>query len=88
VCPLTHVSFFENVYNDHRMAKSIENSIDFAAKRQVWQRMIPLNHSRDAHCNKYMAPQPCCSAEQQSCSAERLEAFRHHIFIINNPVIL
>ena len=27
-------------YNDHRMAKSIENSIDFAAKRQVWQRMI------------------------------------------------
>jgi len=28
-------------YNDHQMAKSIENSIDFAAKRQVWQRMIP-----------------------------------------------
>ena len=27
--------------NDHRMAKSIENSIDFAAKRQDWQRMIP-----------------------------------------------
>ena len=27
-------------YNDHRMAKSIENTIDFAAKRQVWQRMI------------------------------------------------
>ena len=27
-------------YNDHRMAKSLENSIDFAAKRQVWQRMI------------------------------------------------
>ena len=27
-------------YNDHRMAKSIEDSIDFAAKRQVWQRMI------------------------------------------------
>jgi hypothetical protein len=26
--------------NDHRMAKSIELSIDFAAKRQVWQRMI------------------------------------------------
>ena len=26
--------------NDHRMAKSIEDSIDFAAKRQVWQRMI------------------------------------------------
>ena len=26
--------------NDHRMAKSIENTIDFAAKRQVWQRMI------------------------------------------------
>ncbi len=26
--------------NDHRMAKSIENSIGFAAKRQVWQRMI------------------------------------------------
>ena len=24
-------------YNDHRMAKSIEKSIDFAAKRQVWQ---------------------------------------------------
>jgi len=29
-----------SVYNDHRMAKSIEGSIDFAAKRQVWQRMI------------------------------------------------
>ena len=28
-----------DVYNDHRMAKSIEGSIDFAAKRQVWQRM-------------------------------------------------
>jgi len=27
-------------YNDHRIAKSIEDSIDFAAKRQVWQRMI------------------------------------------------
>ena len=27
-------------YNDHRMAKSIGNPIDFAAKRQVWQRMI------------------------------------------------
>jgi hypothetical protein len=27
-------------YNDHRMAKSIGDSIDFAAKRQVWQRMI------------------------------------------------
>ena len=27
-------------YNDHRMAKSIDDSIDFAAKRQVWQRMI------------------------------------------------
>ena len=26
-------------YNDHRTAKSIESSIDFAAKRQVWQRM-------------------------------------------------
>ncbi|MBQ5976658.1 MAG: hypothetical protein IJL51_00810 [Oscillospiraceae bacterium] len=27
-------------YNDHRMAKSIEDSIDFAAKLIVWQRMI------------------------------------------------
>ena len=27
-------------YNEHRMAKSIEDSIDFAAKRQIWQRMI------------------------------------------------
>jgi len=27
-------------YNDYRMAKSIESSIDFAAKRLVWQRMI------------------------------------------------
>jgi hypothetical protein len=27
-------------YNDHRTAKSIKDSIDFAAKRQVWQRMI------------------------------------------------
>ena len=27
-------------HNDHRMAKSIEDSIDFAAKQQVWQRMI------------------------------------------------
>ena len=26
--------------NDYRIAKSIEDSIDFAAKRQVWQRMI------------------------------------------------
>ncbi|MBQ7473429.1 MAG: hypothetical protein IJS79_03665 [Oscillospiraceae bacterium] len=29
-----------DLYNDHRMAKSIEDSIDFAAKRNVWQRMI------------------------------------------------
>ena len=28
------------LYNDYRMAKSIEDSIDFAAKRHVWQRMI------------------------------------------------
>ena len=28
-------------YNDYRIAKSIKDSIDFAAKRQVWQRMIP-----------------------------------------------
>ena len=34
------VFFSDFFYNDHRMAKSIENSIDFAAKRQVWQRMI------------------------------------------------
>ncbi len=27
-------------YNDHRIAKTIEASIVFAAKRQVWQRMI------------------------------------------------
>jgi hypothetical protein len=27
-------------YNDHRRAKSIIDSIDFAARRQVWQRMI------------------------------------------------
>ena len=26
-------------HNDHRMAKSIEVSIDFAAKRQVWQEL-------------------------------------------------
>ncbi len=26
--------------NDHRMAKSIDASIDFAANRYVWQRMI------------------------------------------------
>jgi len=26
--------------NDHRITKSIESSIDFVAKRQVWQRMI------------------------------------------------
>ena len=26
--------------NNHRMAKSVEDSIDFAAKRQVWQQMI------------------------------------------------
>ena len=30
------------LYNDHRLSKSIENSIDFTAKRQVWQRMILL----------------------------------------------
>jgi hypothetical protein len=28
------------MYNEHQMAKSIEDSIDFAAKRQAWQRMI------------------------------------------------
>jgi len=27
-------------YNDHRIAKTIEDSIVFAAKQQVWQRMI------------------------------------------------
>ena len=27
-------------YNDHRIAKSIEDSIDFVTKRQVWRRMI------------------------------------------------
>ena len=27
-------------HNDYRMAKSIKDSIDFAAKQQVWQRMI------------------------------------------------
>ena len=31
--------FLDN-YNDHRKAKSIKDSIDFAAKRQVWRRMI------------------------------------------------
>ena len=40
------------------------------------------NHSRDAHCNEYRTLQQGCSAEQQSCSAERLTAFRHHIVII------
>jgi hypothetical protein len=40
------------------------------------------NHSRDAHCNEYMAQQPCCRAEPQSGSAERLTAFRYHIIII------
>ena len=35
-----NLSFLKGFYNDHRMAKSIEDSIDFAAKRQVWQRMI------------------------------------------------
>ena len=33
-------NFGDGADNDHRMAKSIEDSIDFAAKRQVWQRMI------------------------------------------------
>ena len=59
-------------YNDHRLAKSIENSIDFAAKRQVWQRI----------CNEYMAKQPCCFTAQQSCAAKSFFAFRHHIIII------
>ena len=59
----------------------MEDSIDFADKEQVWQRMIK-NHSRDAHCNEYMALQQGYSAEQQSCSAERLAAFHHHIVII------
>ena len=31
------------------MAKSIENSIDFAAKRQVWQRMILLLPNKLLH---------------------------------------
>ena len=37
-----NISYFSPPYsnNDHRMAKSIAVSIDFAAKRQVWQRMI------------------------------------------------
>jgi hypothetical protein len=34
------IFYTENRYNDYRMAKSIEDSIDFAAKRHVWQRMI------------------------------------------------
>jgi metal-dependent hydrolase (beta-lactamase superfamily II) len=33
--------FLSHNHNDHRMGKSIDNSIDFAAKRQVWQRTIP-----------------------------------------------
>ena len=64
------------------MAKSIENSIDFAAKRQVWQRMILKHHLPDAHCNAYMAKQPCCFAAQQSCAAKSYFAFRHHMTII------
>ena len=37
----SYVSFSQRLYyNDHRKAKSIEYPIDFAAKRQVWQRMI------------------------------------------------
>ena len=31
---------YEDDYNDYRMAKTIESSIVFAAKRHVWQRMI------------------------------------------------
>ena len=31
---------FRSSHNDYRIAKSIEDSIDFAAKRHVWQRMI------------------------------------------------
>jgi hypothetical protein len=27
-------------HNDHHLVKSVKDSIDFAAKRQVWQRMI------------------------------------------------
>ena len=30
----------QRIYNDHRKAKSIDGTIDFAAKRQVWQRTI------------------------------------------------
>jgi len=33
-------------YNDHRIAKSIKDSIDFAAKRQVWRRMIQKSFAR------------------------------------------
>jgi hypothetical protein len=29
-----------SAYNDYRMAKTIDTSIVFAAKRHVWQRMI------------------------------------------------
>ncbi|MBQ3701824.1 MAG: hypothetical protein II885_03615, partial [Oscillospiraceae bacterium] len=46
-----------------------------------------LNHSRDAHCNEYLAQQLCCCAEQQSCSAERLMAFRHQIIIIRKEIL-
>ena len=41
------------------------------------------NHSRDAHCNEYLAQQHRCCAEPQSGSAERFAAFRHQIIIIN-----
>ena len=40
------------------------------------------NHSPDAHCNEYMAKQPCCFAAQQSCAAKSYFAFRHHMTII------
>ncbi len=32
--------FIRLYYNDYRIAKEIESSISFAAKRQVWQQMI------------------------------------------------
>ena len=60
-------------FNDYRLEKTIrfvEND--------------SFNHSRDVHCNEYLAQQSTCCAEQQSCSAERLVAFRHQIVIISD----
>jgi len=64
------------------MTKSIENSIDFAAKRQVWQRMIfeiirsMLIAMRIWHSSRSAV------LSSKAARRKRLLAFRHQIVMI------